>query len=101
MLRLSRLWCPDKQYNLAWQEILCRYIYPRFIQPYLHPSQKLDPDQQVLQGIHKSDKEFNPGFEELRQIAQKANQHSRSKEAGVNHERSYIKQTVDSPQSST
>lgn len=63
---------PDKQYILAWQEILCRYIYPRFIQPYLHHSKKLDPDQQVLQGIHKSGIEFNPGFEELRLIAQKA-----------------------------
>lgn len=64
---------PDKQYASAWQEILCRYIYPQFIKPYLHPSSNdPDPDQKVLQGIHKSGKEFNSGFEELRKIAQAA-----------------------------
>lgn len=47
---------PDKQYFCAMAEVLCRYIYPRYIKPLFDKGNKeLDPDQTVLAGvdIHK------------------------------------------------
>ncbi len=60
---------PDKQYVLAWGELINRYLLPR-----LFPDKKenVDPDQQVLAGIHKKGKEFNSGFAELKVMADKA-----------------------------
>ena len=60
---------PDKQYVLAWGELINRYLLPRLL-----PDRKknADPDQQVLAGIHKKGKEFNPGFAELKAMADKA-----------------------------
>ncbi len=54
---------------LAWGELIHRYLLPR-----LFPDKKenVDPDQQVLAGIHKKGKEFNPGFAELKTIADSA-----------------------------
>lgn len=68
----------DHNYWCAYAELFDRYLIPR-----LFPSLKkkaLDPDQQVLNamskdgtGIHKNGKLFNPGFDELKTIADSAN----------------------------
>ena len=68
---------PDKQYPLAWAELLERYVLPRVL-----PRKKTaepDPDQKVLRaiskdgtGIKKDGKVFNPGFDELKVMADKA-----------------------------
>lgn len=66
---------PDKQYPCAIAEVLCRYIYPRYIQPLFDKGNKeLDPDQKVLAGvgIHKNGKVFNPGFDQLKAMADSA-----------------------------
>ena len=63
---------PDKQYALAWGELLDRYLLPR-----VFPKKKkeADPDQKVLDGIgiEKNGKVFNPGFDQLAEIAKQAN----------------------------
>lgn len=46
-----------------------RYILPRIFKE----EKTADPDQKVLQGIHKNGKTFNPGFEQLAAMAEKAN----------------------------
>ena len=68
---------PDKQYPLAWAELLERYVLPRVL-----PRKKTtepDPDQKVLRaiskdgtGIKKDGVVFNPGFDELKVMADKA-----------------------------
>ena len=68
---------PDKQYPLAWAELLERYVLPRVL-----PRKKTaepDPDQKVLRaiskdgtGIKKDGKVFNPGFDELKVMADKS-----------------------------
>lgn len=68
---------PDKQYPLAWAELLERYILPRVL-----PRKKTiepDPDQKVLRAISKDGtsikkdgKVFNPGFDELKLMSDKA-----------------------------
>lgn len=66
---------PDKQYCCAIVEVVCRYIYPRYIRKFFKQTKEdLDPDQKVLAqvGIHKSGKKFNPGFDELKQMADSA-----------------------------
>lgn len=66
---------PDKQYWCGWAEFICRYIWPR-ISSKLHFSKMVsaDPDQQVLQGtgIMKDGVIFNPGFDQLSQMADSA-----------------------------
>lgn len=59
---------PNKQYPLAWVELIERYILPRIFKK----KKTADPDQKVLQGIHKNGKTFNPGFEQLAAMAEKA-----------------------------
>lgn len=63
---------PDKQYALAWGELLDRYLLPRVL-----PKKKKesDPDQKVLDGIgiEKNGKVFNPGFDQLAEMAKQAN----------------------------
>ncbi len=63
---------PDKQYSLALIEITQRYLLPK-ITNFIKPSPTLDPDQKVLEGIVKNGKEFNPGFDQLLNIAKKNN----------------------------
>lgn len=67
---------PDKQYCCAIVEVICRYIYPIYIQRFFTSNKEnnLDPDQMVLAGIgiDKNGKGFNKGFEQLKQIADSA-----------------------------
>lgn len=66
---------PDKQYFCAWAELLCRYVYPRTIKKWLKVKDETkNPDQQVLEGIgiRKSGKVFNPGFDQLKAMADSA-----------------------------
>ena len=65
---------PDRQYKLAVWEVVDRYLVPRLVSSFMSQdsgSKKLDPDAAVNAGIQKKGKEFNPGFEQLRQIAEK------------------------------
>ena len=67
---------PDKQYLCAIEEVACRYIYPRYIRKFFKKNEKaeLDPDQKVLAGvgIDKKGKGFNPGFDQLKLMADSA-----------------------------
>lgn len=68
---------PDKQYWSAWAELICRYVWPRaFALLGVKPASD-DPDAAVVKsidgiGIKKSGKLFNPGFAQLKQIADSA-----------------------------
>lgn len=61
---------PKENYKLAYWELLERYILPRIFKK---KSKKLDPDQQVNANtgidIKKDGKIFNPGFQQLKEIA--------------------------------
>lgn len=67
---------PDKQYPCAIAEVVGRYIWPRYVAPLFKSDdkQELDPDQKVLAGtgIHKNGKVFNPGFAQLKAMADSA-----------------------------
>ncbi len=67
---------PDKQYFCAIAEVLGRYIWPRYVKPLFEKGEtkELDPDQKVLAGtgIHKDGKVFNPGFVQLKEMADSA-----------------------------
>ena len=67
---------PDKQYCCAIAEVICRYVYPRYFRKYFTKNNKeeLDPDQKVLAGvgIDKKGKGLNPGFGQLKQLADSA-----------------------------
>jgi len=58
---------PDKNYPLAYMELFDRYLLPKIFKKKKDES----PDQKVLDGvgIHKSGKVFNPGFAQLKAIA--------------------------------
>ena len=62
---------PDKQYFCAIAEVIGRYIWPRYVKPIFGKggNKELDPDQKVLAGIHKNGKVFNPGFAQLKEMA--------------------------------
>lgn len=62
---------PNKQYLLATWELLDRYIRPKINQ--ILNKINADPDQAVIKGIQKKGKIFNPGFEQLKEIAKQAN----------------------------
>lgn len=71
---------PDKQYKLAWAEFIERYVWPRTIgKLFAKPAAESDdPDQKVLKSIDgsnidKKGMEFNPGFDQLLQMAHQAN----------------------------
>lgn len=66
---------PNKQYLLALGELIGRYIWPRTIRLLLSGGQNDDPDKQVLNGIgiRKNGKLFNPGFAQLKNMADSAN----------------------------
>ncbi|WP_291963526.1 hypothetical protein [Maribacter sp.] len=57
---------PEHQYNLAWWELLNRYIKPRVSNIFSKQDKKLDPDEIAAQGIQKKGLKFNPGFQELK-----------------------------------
>jgi len=61
---------PMKQYKSAWGELIVRYVLPR-VYARMPNSKKLDPDAAVVknEGITKSGVVFNPGFAELKQMA--------------------------------
>lgn len=61
---------PDKQYPLAWIELFDRYIIPRLFKK---NKKEADPDQKVLDGIRKDGRIFNPGFNQLKAMADSAN----------------------------
>lgn len=64
---------PKEHYKLAYWELLDRYVLPRIFKK---KRKNLDPDQQVNAGtgvdIKKDGKVFNPGFEQLRMMADSA-----------------------------
>ena len=60
---------PQKQYVLASWELLDRYLIPRISA--LFNKFSFDPDQSVVKGIQKKGKTFNPGFKQLKDIAEK------------------------------
>mgnify|MGYP002853279701 CR=1 FL=1 len=64
---------PKKQYTLAIVELVDRYLVPRVSSMFKSSkgssSNPLDPDAAVNAGIQKSGKEFNPGFGQLKEIA--------------------------------
>ena len=59
---------PDKDYLLAWNELIFRYIIPRITKE----AMRLDPDAKVVKGMIKKDGPFNPGFQQLKEIADSA-----------------------------
>lgn len=68
---------PDRQYSSAIQELCCRYIYPCVCGIVKDVHRALDPDEQILTniangGVVKKFDVFNPGFEQLHQIADSA-----------------------------
>lgn len=65
---------PDKQYRLAIIELLDRYLIPRIQYFYKKQKAKLDPDATVVkaatgQSVAKKSALFNPGFGQLKKIA--------------------------------
>lgn len=62
---------PDKQYQLALVELFDRYVMPRL----LKHSKQSDPDEKINEGvgIEKGTGRFNPGFDELKRIADRCN----------------------------
>ena len=70
---------PDHQYWCAWAELIDRYVWPRTIgKLFAKPAAESDdPDQKVLKSMNGTDidkkgMKFNPGFDQLKQIADKA-----------------------------
>ena len=65
---------PDTQYVFAWGELLFRYVWPRISEMLSMRDESADPDQKVLNeiGIHKKGKLFNPGFAQLKIMADSA-----------------------------
>lgn len=57
---------PNKQYSLAWHELLNRYIIPLFYKEMPH-------QQKISLGIQKNGQSFNPGFSSLAAHAEKKN----------------------------
>lgn len=69
---------PDKQYKLAIIELLDRYLLPRIQYFYRKQKAKLDPDAIVVkaateQSVAKKSALFNPGFGQLKEIADSLN----------------------------
>lgn len=66
---------PDRQYWSAWAELIDRYVLPRTIGRWF--AKEDDPDAAVLKSIDGTDikkdgMEFNPGFAQLKEIADSA-----------------------------
>lgn len=61
---------PNKQYKSSIIELLYRYILPYIKHKIQISNQTSDPDKKIVNGeIKKKTKEFNPGFNKLKQIA--------------------------------
>lgn len=68
---------PDKQYWCAWAEFIDRYVWTRTIGKLFASKKADDPDAAVLKSIDGTDikkggKIFNPGFNQLKRIADDA-----------------------------
>lgn len=68
---------PDKQYSFAWIELVDRYLIPR-IKMLFANKVLLDPDTSVVASskaktVVKKSQVFNPGFSQLKQIADSLN----------------------------
>lgn len=68
---------PDHQYWCAWAEFLDRYVWPRTIGKLITKHKEDDPDAAVLKSIDGTDikkdgKIFNPGFAQLKEMADSA-----------------------------
>lgn len=64
---------PDKQYSLAWIELIDRYLMPR-VKMFFVKKTFLDPDASVVASakgkyVIKKSMKFNPGFSQLKTIA--------------------------------
>lgn len=70
---------PDRQYKLAWAELIDRYIVPRIRMMFWRTKVKLDPDQQVVKNIEFNNTVrqksvlFDKGFDQLLEIAREKN----------------------------
>lgn len=70
---------PDRQYKLAWAELIDRYIVPRIRMMFWRTKVKLDPDQQVVKNIEfkntvrQKSVLFDKGFDQLLEIAREKN----------------------------
>lgn len=70
---------PDRQYKLAWAELIDRYIVPRIRMMFWRTKVKLDPDQQVVKNIEfkntvrQKSALFDKGFDQLLEIARDKN----------------------------
>lgn len=65
---------PDEQYSLAIAELADRYVWPRICSLFKKMSEKVDPDAAVVasagkNSVAKKTAVFNPGFNELKAIA--------------------------------
>lgn len=70
---------PDRQYKLAWAELIDRYLVPRIRMMFGKTEVKLDPDEQVVKNsefkntVRQKSSSFNNGFVQLLDISQKKN----------------------------
>lgn len=70
---------PDRQYKLAWAELIDRYIVPRIRMMFWRTKVKLDPDQQVVKNIEfkntvrQKSALFDKGFDQLLDISREKN----------------------------
>ena len=69
---------PDKQYWCAWAEFIDRYVWPKTIGKLFASKNADDPDAAVLKSIDGTDIKkggsiFNPGFDQLKRMADEAN----------------------------
>lgn len=70
---------PDRQYKLAWTELIDRYLVPRIRMMFGKTEVKLDPDEQVVKNsefkntVRQKSSSFNNGFVQLLDISQKQN----------------------------
>lgn len=69
---------PDKQYKLAIGELIDRYALPRIYNYFSQVKHKLDPDAKVITQIQnaavaKKSNQFNPGFAQIKTIADSLN----------------------------
>lgn len=70
---------PDRQYKLAWAELIDRYVVPRIRMVFWRTKVKLDPDEQVVKNIEfkntvrQKSALFDKGFDQLLEIAREKN----------------------------
>lgn len=70
---------PDRQYKLAWAELIDRYLVPRIRMMFGKTEVKLDPDEQVVKNsefkntVRQKSSSFNNGFVQLLDISHKKN----------------------------